>query len=72
MKEQSGVNYCPKCGRQRVGDQEYDEERRVMVFACDVDGVFIPHRILGDDPSKAPHIRVTPAKMRSFSGRLLS
>ena len=64
MKNKAGINYCPKCGRQRVGNQEYDEEIRTMVFACDVDEIFTPYRILGQDPAEAPQIRITPTERR--------
>lgn len=60
MKYQAGVNYCPNCGRQRIGDQEYDEEVRTMVFACDVDKVVVPVHTIGEDFDNEPQIRVTP------------
>ena len=72
MKFKAGVNCCPKCGRQRVGDYEYSEEIRTMVFACDVDKTITPFYTLGEDSKNEPQIRVTPAKNRNFSGTFMS
>ena len=58
MKYQAGVSHCPKCGRQRVGDKEYDEEIRVMVYACDVEKT-VTYLTWGDDIDDAPQIHIT-------------
>ena len=71
MKDQARVNRCPNCGRQRVGEKEYDEKVRTMVFACDVDKA-ITFLTWGDDIDEAPQIHITPTEKSNLAESQMS
>ena len=61
MTQKARSNRCPKCGRQRLGEMEYSEELRTMIFACDVTS-YTPVIRWGKTREESPTIYIDPVE----------